>query len=160
MKLQRILALSVLVLLSGCEALVPSPPVPATPNPDPSPSREVLVARYDIFSSGGSELLAQLEVWMDGSPEHPRIVLQAVQSLVYFDLNLALPDCFVFYRPQQEMPGWRGGPLAAGASVSFASRWDQISDSCLGQPATVLWNLASQHLGSRSKVSIPWDLPQ
>jgi hypothetical protein len=96
---------------------------------------------------------------MDGGPTRPRIVLVAVRELVYFDINLALPVCFVFPRPNQEMPAWRGGPLPAGARVEIPSAWERVSDGCAGEFATVLWNLAAAHEGSKSKLSVAWDWP-
>lgn len=148
-------------LLGGCGLLAPSPVEPMAPPPAPQPSHR-LVVKHAIHSSASNhnDHLADLEVWMDRDPSHPRLVLKAQQDLVYFDLNLALPVCYVFFRPNQEMPGWRGGPLSAGQRVEFASRWEKISDACRGDYATVLWNMASQYQGSKSKLSVQWDWPK
>gem|GEM_PF-5368350 len=147
-------------LLGGCEMLAPQVE-PVTPPPLDA-VRSKLVAKHAIHSSASNnnDHLADLEVWMDHGPTRPRLLLTARQDLVYFDINLALPVCYVFIRPNQEMPGWRGGPLRAGQHVELSSNWEQISDTCQGDYATVLWNMASQYQGSKSKLSVQWDWPE
>lgn len=153
------LVLGLLLLTASCDWLVSSPPEP--PAPEPSPPRSVLIGQRAILADGAdlSAHLADLEVWMDEAPRHPRIVLKAVQDLVYFDLNLVLPVCYVFPRPNQEMPGWRGGPLPAGQQVEIPSTWEKTDNACESPYATVLWNLASYHQGARSKMSMLWEWP-
>ena len=155
-----LLSLSVL-LLGGCEALKKPDPVAPAPPPQPVRPQSALIAEQAIFSgsSVNNTHLANLEVWMDGSPRHPRIVLSAVTDLEFFDLSLALPSCYTFFRPNGEIPSWRGTQLAAGERVEIASRWEQISDRCGSDYATVLWNMASQYQGSKSKLSVVWAWP-
>lgn len=151
------------LILGGCDLF--NPPVDTTIPPDDDTSvvsSNKLIAEKAIYSdaSNSSEHLANIELWMDGSPRQPRIVLTAVVDLTFFDINMTLPVCYVFPRPHGEMSGWRGGPLEAGKTVEIESRWDQISDSCEGDFATVLWNISTQFQGSKDNLTVPWDWPE
>ncbi|HEY5596824.1 MAG TPA: hypothetical protein VIL47_06130 [Candidatus Bipolaricaulota bacterium] len=159
-RLKLALALGLLSLMtSGCDWWLP-PEAQEPPVPEPQKHQALIGQRAILADSADpSAHLADIEVWMDESPRRPRIVLRAVQDLVYFDLNLSLPVCYVFPRPNQEMPGWRGGPLPAGEQVEIPSSWEKISDTCDSPYATVLWNLASYHQGARSKMSMLWEWP-
>ena len=157
-----------LVSLTGCDLFqipVPPPPpeVPAPPPEEPPAPRSRMVGQQVIVSGtkvNSGDHLADIEVWMDTGPTHPRIVLRAAVDLEFFEVNLALPACYVFPRPNGEIPSWRSGRLLAGEVVEIPSHWEKIGEACEDDFATVLWNLASRHQGSKSKMSILWQWPE
>jgi len=84
-------------------------------------------------------------------------VLEAAAALEFYELHLALPPCYVFPRPNGEMPAWRGTRLAAGQRVEIGSTWEKVNASCGSNDATVRWELASSAFGSRDKLSVLWE---
>jgi hypothetical protein len=83
-----------------------------------------------------------------------------VKDIEYFLISLALPTCYIFPRPQGQIPSWTGSHLAAGESVEIISRWEEVSTGCDDDYATLLWNLSSQYEGSKSSISVLWKWPE
>lgn len=158
---QAPLAWSVLValgvLLGGCVRLFPPAPVEEPPSPPPTPPAW-LIAEETIRAEPSERAIAHVALWMDGDPTRPRIVLQALEKLEFFELHLALPTCYAFPRPEQEMPAWRGLGLEAGARIEIPSVWEVVSQRCTPY-ATLRWDLASLTAGARGRLEALWVPP-
>jgi len=157
MSKSAILLLGVL-LLAGCD-LLREPPVDDGTEPPPPAVTSRRVAEHAIRAHPSGRHVATIRIWMDEGPAHPRLVLEAVEALEYYELHLALPSCYVFPRPHGEMPAWRGNRLSAGQRVEIGSTWERVSQNCGSNHATVRWDLASSSFGSRDQLSVLWEWP-
>lgn len=151
-----------LLILTGCGLYLDPPLEQGGDREDPPPeTQEWLMGRQTIHAGGSSNrAIAEVELWMDGDPLHPRIVLAARETLALYELHLTLPDCYDFPRPDGGMPGWQGTQLAAGERVQIRSEWLRIRETCDSPFATLLWQIAASAGGSRDRMSVRWEPPQ
>jgi len=159
----KIVLLLLVFVLSGCDLFKPpTNDMDEVPDETPVSSNQKLIAEKAIYSDGsGSNIhLANIELWMDGSPRRPLIVFEAVTNLAFFNINMTLPVCYVFPRPNGEISSWHSGPLEPGQIVRIESFWEQITNSCQGDYATVLWDVSTQREGSKDNITVIWDWPE